>query len=161
MITRLQSALGERVYDAEIGRFVEAIPCHRCGVCCERWQPLVSEAEVERLSAYLGVTVGEFLERYTTLYPLNDAVRLLRQEGAGCVFLRHDEDGRSACAVHPARPDACSGWTASFARRECVDGLRRFGEPGNVVPLAALYPEAEERRVIAGIVAGTGAEHGG
>lgn len=145
MISRLFTIQGERIYDGEVGRFVEAtaIPCHRCGVCCERWQPLVTAAEVERLAAYLAITPALVYGRFTAAYPFDDEVRLLAREGRGCVFLRYDMDGRSACAVHPARPEVCRDWTASLDRRECVDGLRRFGgdEP---IPLSAVYPLPDE-----------------
>src|SRR5215207_1304696 len=110
MITRMITGRGERVFDGEVGRFVEAtaIPCHRCGICCERWQPLVSGREADRLATHLDLQIEEFVETYTTPYPFDDTVRLLRREGDGCVFLRRDKAGRAACAVHPARPDACA-----------------------------------------------------
>ena len=150
---------GERVFDGEVGRFVEAsaIPCHRCGVCCERWQPLVSGEEAARLAAFLGVEVEAFLAEYTAAYPFDDAVRLLRREGRGCVFLGRDEGGRSLCTVHPARPDTCREWTASLDRRECVDGLARFG--AGAVPLAVVYPDEDERAAFAAVVRGREGRH--
>ena len=156
MLTRVIGVAGERVFDGEIGRFVEAsaIPCHRCGVCCERWQPLVTEPEIARLAAHLGVGRDAFVETYTTAYPFDDAVRLLRRKGTGCVFLRWDDDGRSACSVHPARPDSCAAWTASLDRRECVDGLSRFGAPGTLLPLQVVYPDAAERRLYEDVIRG-------
>jgi Fe-S-cluster containining protein len=152
MITRMTTPRGERVFDGEIGRFVEAsaIPCHRCGVCCERWQPLVSGAEVARLADFLGIGLDAFLAAYTTSYPFDDAARLLRREGAGCVFLGRDERGRALCTVHPARPDTCREWTASLDRRECVDGLARFG--AGVVPIAVVYPDEGERAAFGGVI---------
>ena len=147
MITRLYGPSGERVYDHEVGQFVEAclIPCHRCGVCCQRWQPLVTTAERERLAAFLALSPDDVTAAFTTAYPFDDDARLLRHENGGCVFLRWEEDGRSACAVHPARPDACREWTASLARRECVDGFGRFGSADALVPLTVLYPDQDER----------------
>lgn len=151
---------GERVYDGEVGRFVEttAIPCHRCGICCERWQPLVAEPDVARLSAFLHLRPEDFLRQYTTAYPFDDEVRLLRREGSGCVFLRRDDDGRSACAVHPERPEICRDWTASLDRRECVDGFARFGSPGTLIPLHVVYPDADERLAYGTVVRGEGGD---
>ena len=156
MITRMLMADGERVFDGEIRRFVEAsaIPCHRCGVCCERWQPLVSQNEAVRLAGFLGISTESFLVTYTTPYPFDDAVRLLRREGAGCILLRRDDGGRALCSVHPARPDTCRDWTASLDRRECTDGLARFG--AGVVPVAVVYPDEAKRAAFAGVV-----RHGG
>lgn len=156
MITRLRTPERQRTFDSEIGCFVEAvaIPCHRCGICCERWQPLVSLSEQERLAAALNLAPAAFAEQFTVPYPFDDASRLLRREGSGCVFLRWEGDGRAACAVHAARPDACREWLASFARRECVDGLSRFGAAGDILPLARLYPDEEERAALCDVAAG-------
>jgi Fe-S-cluster containining protein len=156
MITRLRGPAGERVLDHEVGRFVEdcLIPCHRCGVCCQRWQPLVTAAERERLAAYLGITAAEVEQTYTTPYPFDDDARLLRHEGGGCVFLTWDGDGRSACSVHPARPDACREWLASLARGECVDGLARFGSADAVLSVTTLYPDSAEQHAFERVARG-------
>jgi len=163
MITRLFSAEGERVFDGEIGRFVEAsvIPCHRCGICCERWQPLVSGADIDRLVEHLGLTHDRFVEAYTTPYPFDDEVRLLRRDGNACTFLRKDEHGRASCAVHEARPVACRAWTPSLERKECLDGLKRFGSPDVPLSVTTVYPEKEDRDAFAGVVRGRGAGDGG
>jgi Fe-S-cluster containining protein len=147
MITRMRGPLGERVYDGEIGRFVESglIPCHRCGVCCERWQPMVGVAEIERLATFLGIDGAELTARYTEPYPFDDETRLLRRTDGGCVFLQRDGTGRSLCSVHPARPDACRAWLAALDRPECVAGLDRFAA-GDLVSVITLYPDEEERR---------------
>ena len=148
MITVLSGPTGERIFDGEVGRFVETslIPCHRCGVCCERWQPLVSPAEVERLAAHLSLTHAELADRFTTPYPFDDATCLLRRTERGCVFLDRDDAGRALCTVHPARPDACRDWLASLSRRECVGGLARFGCEDRPLLLMVLYPDDEERQ---------------
>jgi Fe-S-cluster containining protein len=154
MMTRMIMVGGERLFDGEVGRFVEAtaIPCHRCGVCCERWQPLVSSEEAGRLAAFLGISLEDFLTAYTAPYPFDDDLRLLRREQAGCVFLGRDETGRARCTVHPARPDTCRQWTASLDRRECLDGLDRFG--AGAVPLAVVYPNEAERTAFINVLRG-------
>jgi Fe-S-cluster containining protein len=156
MITRLLAPGTERIFDGEVGRFVErsAIPCHQCGVCCERWQPLVSAAEAARLAAFLEMDEQDFAEAYTAAYPLDDAVRLLGQRDGACVFLRHEADGRARCSVHPARPDVCRAWTASLDRRECIDGLRRFGTPDTVVPIRVIYASPGDRGAFAATARG-------
>lgn len=158
MITRLCSPAGDRIYDGEIGRFVESsvIPCHRCGICCRIWQPPVGPADVQRLADYLGISAPDFIERYTTPYPFDES-RLLRQENGGCVFLQSDDSGRSSCAVYPARPDACRAWLASLDRPECVEGLRRHGDAA-LLPIAAVYPDAADRWRFAGVVRSAGVD---
>jgi Fe-S-cluster containining protein len=146
MRIRLHAGPVERSFDAGLGRFTEdeAIPCFRCGVCCQRWQPLIGRAEAERLARFLGLPVEAFLARYARPYPLDDAQYQLRERDGGCVFLRF-EAGRASCAVHEARPQACRDWDASLSRRECLDGLRaRCTSEAPLAPLA-LYegPDAE------------------
>lgn len=123
------------------------IPCHRCGVCCERWQPLLSAADAARLAGFLGMAVGRFLGEYTGSYPFDDEQRLLRQSEGRCVFLRFAAEGgavRAACAVHPARPRVCRDWAAGLDRKECVQGLTRFSTDGTVA-LNVLYPQPDDR----------------
>ena len=119
------------------------VPCHRCGVCCERWQPLLSHADSSRLAVHLDLTPASFTERYTSAYPFDDEVRLLDQTDGHCVFLRY-EGGRSACAVHDVRPEICREWTAGLDKKECVQGLARFADGASLVQLGDLYPDREE-----------------
>jgi Fe-S-cluster containining protein len=124
------------------------MPCHRCGVCCERWQPLISVDDAERLAAHLGMSFAAFRAAYTEPYPFDDERWLLRHEGGGCVFLRFSEDdgvARAGCAVHPARPAVCREWTAGFDKKECIQGLARFARPDGAIPLESLYPDGAER----------------
>jgi uncharacterized protein len=117
-------------YDEALGRFTdgEEIPCFRCGVCCERWQPLIGPLESARLAALLGLPLAVFLDRFARPYPFAEATyQLLERPQGGCVFLE-SVAGRSGCGVHEARPQACRDWDASLLRRECRDGLNRLGD---------------------------------
>lgn len=123
---RLHADGEARSYDTGLGRFTdgEEIPCFRCGVCCQRWSPLVGRVEAERLAAQLGLEVAAFLDMYARPYPLaEDTHALLQAPDGGCVFLEL-HDGVAGCAVHEARPQACRDWDASLLRGECRDGLR-------------------------------------
>lgn len=143
MRIRLIAADRRRSYDTQLGRFTdaEAIPCHRCGVCCRRWQPLLSRPEAERLAQHLGLTLEVFLAEYTRPYPLEEDAHLLDQRDGGCVFLRV-EDGQAACAVHEVRPQACRDWDASLRRDECLDGLRLEATAGGLLLPLRLYDDA-------------------
>lgn len=122
-----------------------AIPCHRCGLCCERWQPLLTRADRERLAAHLGLSVATFEVAYTQPYPLDDERRLLRQENGRCVFLRY-EGQHTTCTVHPARPQACRDWQPGLSRKECVEGLARFADAAGLIRLEDLYPDEADRQ---------------
>ncbi|HEY7294182.1 MAG TPA: YkgJ family cysteine cluster protein [Dehalococcoidia bacterium] len=136
----LGAAEEQRSYDTQLGRFTEeeAIPCFRCGVCCRRWQPLVGRAEAARLAAHLGISVDEFLDRYTRRYPLAEETYQLHERDGGCVFLTF-EDGRAGCVVHEARPQACRNWDASLSRRECLEGLALLAAAEPLWSPLALY----------------------
>jgi Fe-S-cluster containining protein len=125
-----------------------AIPCHRCGVCCERWQPLLTRADAARLAAHLRLAPDTFRDTYTVPYPFDDERRLLRQEAGRCVFLRYEERSgvrRASCAIHPARPDVCREWAAGLDKKECVQGLERFADAAGLIQITDLYPEPENR----------------
>src|SRR5207237_9457141 len=102
MRIRLIAAGEERSYDTQLGRFTDAetIPCFRCGVCCRRWQPLLSRLEAGRLASFLGLATAELLDRYTRPYPLDDDAFMLNERDGGCVFLRFDPAGRAEGTVH-------------------------------------------------------------
>lgn len=121
------------------------IPCHRCGVCCMRWQPLLTPADAATLAAQLGLRIADFHARYTLPYPFDDQERLLQQEAGSCIFLAWEADGRSTCTVHAARPAVCRAWGAGLEKRECRDGFARALRADGRLELAVLYPEREDQ----------------
>lgn len=140
MIVRLVTRDGtERTFDTVLAAFIDgtAIPCFRCGLCCQRWSPELSAEDADRLAACLSLSTDAFLERYARPYPGGGHV--LRHTEEGCLFLTRDTDGRAACAVYNARPNACRAWQASLARRECRDGLALGGQ--GLLAASSLYPD--------------------
>jgi Fe-S-cluster containining protein len=146
MRIRLVGSDHTRSFDTQLGRFTdgETIPCFRCGECCRRWQPLIGLREAERLARALGLPVDDFLDRYTRPYPLEEGAHLLEQRDGACVFLRAEADGRTACSVHEARPEACRDWDASLFRRECLAGIRCLPGPAGILLPLPLYDEPAE-----------------
>lgn len=121
------------------------IPCFCCGVCCERWQPLIGREEAERLATWLGLSLDDFLRDYTQPYPFDDQRWLLqRNEREACIFLDYDERGATVCTVHPVKPDACAAWEASLMKKECRQGLQRMGKRDALLLPAELYSETEQ-----------------
>ncbi len=138
MSVRLRTRDGvERELGVEESGAAGAVPCFRCGVCCERWSPELAPADVERLAHFLSLTTDDLLDRFARPYPPGTS-HVLRHTAAGCVFLARDPDGRAACSVHPARPQACRDWQAGLERRECREGLTRMGN--GMLAVADLYP---------------------
>ena len=120
------------------------IPCFQCGVCCVRWQPLLSPEEIRRLSQDFGITPRTFKRRYTRPYPLRRGWHQLKTGAAGCVFLAY-QGSRALCTIHAVRPQVCRDWMPSLDKRECQEGLRSLNEQG-VTRLEELYAIAEDRR---------------
>jgi Fe-S-cluster containining protein len=100
--------------------------CQRCTACC-RWPGLVpvDAVEIAAISAHLGLSEHDFIQRYTRLRPKRDGLALIDQgfaaDGAydhACIFL----DGRE-CTIQPVKPRQCAGfpntWNFSGWREQC------------------------------------------
>ena len=140
----------------EPGAGDRSVPCFRCGVCCVRWQPLLSPEEQRQLARDIGVSLAVFKRRYTRPYPLRRGWRqLVTAEHGGCVFLTY-EDGiatagrRAGCSIHAVRPAVCRQWAPSLEKKECLEGLSVLSSAG-VLSVDALYDNAEDK---AGFIAG-------
>ena len=72
-----------------------------CTNCCQqRGFVYLSEADLPRAAAFLGLSPRNFERRY--LYRTKHLLRLRKPRGAQCPFLR--EDG---CGIHLAKPTQC------------------------------------------------------
>ncbi len=125
------------------GPVEQAIECFRCGLCCRRYQPPVSEAEIDLLAKGLGLPRDEVISRYVQATVVG---YLVRQGEQGCVFLeREGRENRATCRVHAFRPEACRNWTPSLSRRECRDGLAILRPENRIMLASELYPRREDR----------------
>jgi hypothetical protein len=79
-------------------RFTCIAGCTNC--CQQKGWVYVTEGDIARLAAYLGMKRGEFERRY--VYRTRHRARLRKPRRAQCHFL---EGG--GCAVHPAKPVQC------------------------------------------------------
>jgi len=141
----------ERHFDSQLGDLTTAgvIPCFRCGVCCQRWQPLITRQEAEAIAAHLGLPTEQFLSRYARPYPLQEDTHILRHNETGCAFLRYD-GGLAACAIHQFKPLACRAWQAALGRKECREGLQRMARQRVLLYLSDLPLEDDSRQRITG-----------
>ncbi len=80
--------------------------CQRCGNCCTGSGSVrVSDAEIARLAARVGMSDAEFRAAYTRVLRGGD-VSLRETRDKDCVFL---ERGRR-CRVYSDRPRQCRSW---------------------------------------------------
>ena len=81
--------------------------CQRCGNCC-RWpgDVIVTETEIARIAAHLGMPEGEFIEQYTRLSANRQHLSLIDKGDGACIFL----EGCNTCAIQAVKPVQCQGF---------------------------------------------------
>jgi len=93
--------------------------CVRCTECC-RWpgQVKLSDAEITRMAAFLGVSEFDFIQYYTRLRLDRRGLALQDNAGGECIFL----EGRD-CLVQPVKPQQCrdfpNGWNFPGFEKIC------------------------------------------
>jgi Fe-S-cluster containining protein len=79
------------------------VDCTRCANCCRTLRVVVTDADVPKIAAHLGVTpqevVGTYLER-------DDERGRYRMRAKPCPFLAAD----NKCTIYDARPEKCQGY---------------------------------------------------
>jgi Fe-S-cluster containining protein len=97
--------------------------CRRCGVCCTYHQAFVTPADLERITAYLGITIEDWDRLYDDTRWKFSEYRLIKHTGGACVFLRYDK-GMASCVIHAVKPACCAAWQPDPDRPECQEGMR-------------------------------------
>ena len=79
--------------------------CRRCGACCRIKDGIVrvSDAEVGRIAAFLGMKEGDFISTETELAPDRRSLVLKSRPDGSCVYLAAD----NLCRINPVKPDKC------------------------------------------------------
>ena len=89
------------VVQAAHDRVFEVVDCTRCSNCCKTVRPLLTDEDIERLSAHIGKDQEDFISEYLQA---NEGEHRMRT--APCPFL--DDHGR--CSVYEHRPESCRGF---------------------------------------------------
>jgi uncharacterized protein len=117
-----------------------------CTACCEqKGYVYLTQDDVERAAAWLGITVAEFQGRY--LARTRDLMRLRVPETANCPFL---ESG--GCAIHPAKPLQCRTfpfWPELLGSRRRWNNAKRYCpgiDQGPLISIAEAEAQAEQLR---------------
>jgi Fe-S-cluster containining protein len=79
--------------------------CRMCGACCRIKDGIVrvSDAEVARIAAFLGMGEAEFIERETLIAPDRKSLILKSRPDGSCAYLTED----NLCRINPVKPDKC------------------------------------------------------
>ncbi len=79
--------------------------CRCCGACCRVPDGIVrvSDAEISRIAAYLGMDEARFIESECDLAPDRRGLVLKSRPDGACVYLTDD----NLCRVNDVKPDQC------------------------------------------------------
>ena len=77
----------------------EMIDCLKCANCCKNYSPRFKTPDIKRISKYLKMKEGVFIEKYLTLDNEGDYVVKTKP----CPFLGKD----NYCNIYEARPSDC------------------------------------------------------
>ena len=110
--------------------------CKQCGDCCKGFGgTYLAETDISAISAYLGVSASELLDKYCVLSG-NRPVLAQGSDGY-CIFFSRN------CSIHPVKPQMCRKWP--FIESVLVDpinwqimadrcpGMRRDAQPSEVI----------------------------
>ena len=78
----------------------EKIDCLQCGNCCRSYSPRFKTTDIKRISKYLGMKEGIFIDTY--LFVDNEGDYVLKSKP--CPFLGSD----NYCSIYEARPSDCA-----------------------------------------------------
>lgn len=87
----------------------EKIDCLECANCCSTISPIITDRDIERLSKYLRMKQGTFVEEYLKIDEDQDYV--FKQ--TPCPFLGAD----NYCSVYDKRPKACAEYPHTDRRK--------------------------------------------
>lgn len=77
----------------------ENINCLECAACCKNYSPRFKSTDIKRISKYVGMKEGPFIEKYLNLDAENDYVVKTKP----CPFLGDD----NFCSIYDQRPSDC------------------------------------------------------
>ena len=99
--------------------------CRQCGACCRIPNGIVrvSEDEIARIAAHLGMTEPDFIRQECEIAPDRRGLMLRSQADGACVWLTDE----NRCRIHAVKPDKCRTfpyeWTNADSNEVCP-GLR-------------------------------------
>jgi len=89
----------------EKGGLMKAFECRRCGRCCYGEGGIsLKKDETGRISRFLEISEGDFLERFCEKRNGKDYIRT--GDDRYCVFY----DREKLCMIHTVKPESCTMW---------------------------------------------------
>ena len=106
--------------------------CRMCGACCRIKDGIVrvSDAEIARIAAFLGMGEAEFIDRETEVAPDRKSLILKSSPDGSCAYLTDD----NLCRINPVKPDKCRTFPFEWTNPDSTSVCPGLAE-GGVVPL--------------------------
>ena len=101
--------------------------CRMCGACCRIKDGIVrvSDVEIARIAAFLGMAEAEFIERETEVAPDRKSLILKSRPDGSCAYLTED----NLCRINPVKPEKCRTfpfeWTNPDSAEVCPELARK------------------------------------
>lgn len=93
--------------------------CQGCGACCRIKHGIVrvSDEEIRRISAFLGMGELEFIASETDVAPDRRGLILKSCADDSCVYLTED----NRCRIHAVKPDKCRTFPFKWTNADSVE----------------------------------------
>ncbi len=98
--------------------------CIRCGICCTRYQAIVSLDDIQKIASYLGISIDEWVKQYSEPRWHSHKNYLIRHVNSACIFLGYVEK-MSYCDIQSVKPSCCYDWISCLENKECREGVRK------------------------------------
>ena len=105
---------------------MDGFKCRMCGACCRIKDGIVrlSDAEIARIAAFLGMGEAEFIERETDVAPDRKCLVLKSRSDGACAYLTDD----NLSHINPVKPEKCRTFPFEWANPDSAEvcpGLAR------------------------------------
>ena len=102
-------------------KYASGFTCRQCGACCRIKDGIVrvSDVEITRIAAFLGVSEQHFIDHDTEISPDRRGLILKSRPDGSCVWLTDE----NRCQIHSVKPDKCRTfpyeWTNADSHKVC------------------------------------------
>ncbi len=93
------------------------IDCLECANCCKTTPPLITNQDINRISKFLRIKTGDFIDDYLKIDEDNDYVFKVTP----CVFLDTD----NYCSIYEVRPKACREYPHTDSRKISLNLMKK------------------------------------
>ena len=100
--------------------------CRMCGACCRIKDGIVrvSDAEIARIAAFLGMGEAEFIKYETEVAPDRKSLVLKSRPDGSCAYLTEE----NICRINPVKPDKCQTFPFEWTNPDSAEVCPQLAE---------------------------------